>query len=112
MPGRPIAIRAGLPRLEVRTVGQPDPAPLRTIAHPHRPQSDHACRDPQRPNVQGPTGMPGIGAQEVHERVQSLRSAALSQKGDVHDLTGTNLLGPTGNHNQTVCFGKRRQQMR
>ena len=55
--------------------------------------------------------MPGIGAQEVHERVQSLRSAALSQKGDVHNLTSTNLLGPTGNHNQTVRLSQGREQM-
>jgi hypothetical protein len=30
----------------VCTVGQPDPAPLCAIAHPHRPQPDDARRDP------------------------------------------------------------------
>lgn len=43
--------------------------------------------------------MTGVGTQEVHRRAQSCESAALGQERDVDDLTGTNLLGPTGNHN-------------
>jgi hypothetical protein len=108
----PIAIRARLPRLEMRAIGQADPAPLRPIAHPHRPQPDDTRRDPQRPDIQGPTRMTRIGAQQLHGPVRSFRLAALRQEGDVDDLTGANLLGAGGNHNQAVSLGQGRQQVR
>ena len=95
------------------TIGQPDPAPLRAVAHPHRPQPDHARRRPAA--VRRPTANPDDEALERNRFTSvctSLRSAALGQEGDVDDLTGANLLGPAGNHHQTVCLGQRRQQMR
>ncbi len=97
----------------MRAIGQSDPAPLRAITHPDRAQPDKPGRHPQRPHIQGPTGMTRrIGAQQVHKRVQSFRLAALGQERDVDDLTGANLLGAAGNHDQAVRFGEGRQQMR
>ena len=96
----------------MRAIGQPDPAPLRAVTHPHRPQPDYTCRDAQRPNIQRPTRMTRIGAQEVHERVQLFRLAALRQEGDVNDLTRANLLRTAGDHDQTVCLGQGGEQVR
>ena len=56
--------------------------------------------------------MPRVGTQEVHELTHSSESAALSQEGDVDDLTGADLLRAAWNDDQTVGFRERRQQMR
>ena len=93
-------------------VGQPDAAPLSGIAHAHRTQPDHAGGDPQRSDRHRPAGMLGAGAPPVHEQTPPCRSATLSQKRYVDDLAGADLLRLTGNHDQTVCLGQRRQQVR
>ena len=66
----------------------------------------------ERPDRLRPPRMLRPGTQQVHQRSQPGRSAALREERDVDDLTGTDLLGLAGDDDQAVCFGQRREQVR
>lgn len=71
-------------------------------------------RLPRPAAARRPSAIPDAGDSSAISSPESpwFGSAVLSQEGDIRDLTRANLLGPGGNHNQTVRFGKRREQVR
>lgn len=97
-----------LPRLQMRPVAQPDPAPYRRIAQPHRTQCHLPGSDAHRSQMRGPTGM-----LRDPEHVHRLHvSATLCEKCDPDLVTGPDLGVVRVDHDQTVRLGQRGEQMR
>lgn len=108
MPSNPIQPGCGFPGLKVVTFGCSGSAPLRTIADPHRAQSDGSGGHPQRAYRSRPPRMSGPARPTIHQGL----SAALGQEGDVRELSGIDLGDVAGHHHQTVRLGQGCQQVR